>query len=142
MFTNGWMFWCIVSVFACLPPMTTMCRTLRGEHNALVCGYDKSWQCVWEKLSYCAGISRTVRCVNAKAKKKGRQRTAEKQTNRLAANYWWQIFILSFIRLAFFLFLPSCFLYFIVLRFKTRCKVPNSLPFDQNITPCEVWHGC
>jgi len=79
MFTNGWMFWCIESVFACLPPMR---KTLRGQHNALVCGYDKYWQCVWEKLSYCAGISRTVRCVNAKAKKKERQRTAEKQTNR------------------------------------------------------------
>jgi len=38
MFTNGWMFWCIESVFACLPPMR---KTLRGQHNALVCGYDK-----------------------------------------------------------------------------------------------------
>ncbi len=51
------------------------------EHNALVCGFDKYWQRVWEKLSYCAGISRTVRCVNAKAKKKGvgEQETTNRQ---------------------------------------------------------------
>ncbi len=128
-------FWCIVSMFMCLPPMTTMCMSLRAQ-----CISVWIWQiltaCVREAF-YCAGISRTVRCVNAKAKKKGvGEQETNKQTNKdgstgwqaeqlTAANNWWQILILSFMLFAplrgrslFLFFFTSCF--FIVLSWSLR----------------------
>lgn len=126
------------------------------EHNALVCGFDKYWQCVWEMLSYCAGISRTMRCVNAKAKKKGvGEQETNKQTNKdgstgwqaeqlTAANNWWQILILSFMFFAplrglslFLFFFYFLLFYFVVLKSKVRCKMPNNMTFAS--TYYTVW---
>lgn len=145
-------FWCIVSMFVCLPPIITMCKTLRAQ-----CISVWIWQiltvCMREAFLLCRNKQNGEVCereCEEKRESENRRQTnrqikmdqqGDRQRNRLAANYWWQILFLFYF-FASLRGLSLFYFHFIVLSWSLRLDVKWQIIWHlhQNITQCEIWH--